>query len=395
MVVDILSAGWLIAKRTSLTADNATNIIQEGRIYHRKRKLPLINACRWEQLQCCSKAIAIPTRGNISCESKWQLGWTAWIYTDTMSSWKIIKKGNRCSVSTLPDSTKTFWSDKKTNFQEPPVTFKIGVERTKLVDCFSLEKKKKKSKKHHCRKSKNNSVLSSGKRGVELEKEEDEEYSALIKLTQSMRLQSELCWQRLSFTYHWLGNSLPAEHFIQAIYWERKKWHDSNSTLEFVHNHMLPAMVAQCMVTARLHHGCRQEPGMTQTKGHQVPKHKYLLRYANHSWKLSAEWWIFPSAPIWALVSDRRYPRQKGSLRSFQPVACPINSASTPTKFNTVCPPPDPSAFSFIHGPSLLHCNSWRPTHIVTGWAFHGYDFSLSWIRFFLGVGTSRWRLSA
>ena len=55
---------WLIAKRTSLKADNATNIIQEGRIYHSKRELPLINACRWEQLQCCSKAI--PTRGSTS-----------------------------------------------------------------------------------------------------------------------------------------------------------------------------------------------------------------------------------------------------------------------------------------------------------------------------------------
>ena len=32
----------------------------------------------------------------------------------------------------------------------------------------------------------------------------------------------------------------------------------------------------------------------------------------------------------------------------FQPVACPINSAPSPTKFNTACPPPDPSALSFI-----------------------------------------------
>ena len=34
--------------------------------------------------------------------------------------------------------------------------------------------------------------------------------------------------------------------------------------------------------------------------------------------------------------------------RSFQPVACPINSAPSPTKFNTACPPLDPSALSFI-----------------------------------------------
>ena len=70
MAVDILSVRWLIAKRTSLTVDNATNIIQEGRICHRKRKLPLINACRWEKLQCCNKAI--PTRGS-GCESSGNL----------------------------------------------------------------------------------------------------------------------------------------------------------------------------------------------------------------------------------------------------------------------------------------------------------------------------------
>ena len=69
MAVDILSARWLIVKRTSLTADIATNIIQEGRIYHRKRELPLINACRWEHLQCCCKAI--PTRGSIYCVCSW------------------------------------------------------------------------------------------------------------------------------------------------------------------------------------------------------------------------------------------------------------------------------------------------------------------------------------
>ena len=34
--------------------------------------------------------------------------------------------------------------------------------------------------------------------------------------------------------------------------------------------------------------------------------------------------------------------------RSFQSVACPINTASSPTKFNTACPPPDPSALSLI-----------------------------------------------
>ena len=113
--------------------------------------------------------------------------------------------------------------------------------------------------------------------------------------------------------------------------------------------------------------GCRQELDTTQTKGASGSRHNYLLRsrYANHSWKLymSAEWWIFPSAPIWALVSDTQKLSIVLSLmifflfkletalpqaRSFQPVACPINSAPSPTKFNTACPPPDPSALSFI-----------------------------------------------
>ena len=91
--------------------------------------------------------------------------------------------------------------------------------------------------------------------------------------------------------------------------------------------------------------------------------HNYLLRYANHSWKLSAEWWIFPSAPIRALVSDTRKLSIVLSLMIFsslslrlhchklvffQPVACLINSAPSPTKFNTACPPPDTSALSFI-----------------------------------------------
>ena len=51
-------------------------------------------------------------------------------------------------------------------------------------------------------------------------------------------------------------------------------------------------------------------------------------------------------------MSDRRYPRRKGSLRFFQPVACPINSASSPTKFNTVCPPPG-SVSSQFHSRSI------------------------------------------
>ena len=110
MAVDILSARWLIAKRTSLTADNATNIIQEGRIYHRKRKLPLINACRREKLQCCSKAI--PTTGSISCESSGNLcgrhEFTLTLCLHEKSSRKEIDVPCRSCQMAL-----TFWSDKK------------------------------------------------------------------------------------------------------------------------------------------------------------------------------------------------------------------------------------------------------------------------------------------
>ena len=54
-----------------------------------------------------------------------------------------------------------------------------------------------------------------------------------------------------------------------------KTWHDSNSSLEYVHNHMLPALVAQCMVTARLHHDVNvmdvaRNPARLKQRGHQV-----------------------------------------------------------------------------------------------------------------------------
>ena len=45
--------------------------------------------------------------------------------------------------------------------------------------------------------------------------------------------------------------------------------------------------------------------------------------------------------------------------RSFQPVACPINSAPSPTKFNTGCPPPDLSALSFIKAGPPLDLSFW------------------------------------
>ena len=60
------------------------------------------------------------------------------IYTDTMSSWKIIKKGNRCTVSTFPDSTETFWSDKK-KLQRTA----CDVQRIKLVEALEQKKSKK------------------------------------------------------------------------------------------------------------------------------------------------------------------------------------------------------------------------------------------------------------
>ena len=54
-----------------------------------------------------------------------------------------------------------------------------------------------------------------------------------------------------------------------------KKGHDSISSLEYVYNHMLPAMVAQCMITARLHHvvnvmDVTRNPVGLKQRGHQV-----------------------------------------------------------------------------------------------------------------------------
>ena len=52
----------------------------------------------------------------------------------------------------------------KKNYQEPPVTFKIGVERTKLVECISLKKKKKAKNNTTAESHKKNSVRSSEKK---------------------------------------------------------------------------------------------------------------------------------------------------------------------------------------------------------------------------------------
>ena len=81
---------------------------------------------------------------------------------------------------------------------------------------------------------------------------------------------------------------------------------------------------------------------------------------------------------------------------SFTHVACPIHSAPIQvlTKSNTACPPP--SALSLPKS-ILLDCNFWRQTHIVSVSLNipSGYDFFICSIASFLGVGTSRWRLSA
>ena len=187
------------------------------------------------------------------------------------------------------------------------------------------------------------------------------------------------CWERSSFLYHWPG-SLCQRNTLFEQYVE-KKWHDSNSTLEYVHNHMLPAMVVQRMVTARLHHVVNVmdvDRTYDSNKGESGSRHNYLLSYANHSWELSPEWWIFTSAHISALFSDIRkmliplhvtddqffsFHAALPQAHSFIHVACPINSAPSLTKSNTACPPP--SALSLPKS-FLLDCNSWRQTHIVS-----------------------------
>ena len=76
---------------------------------------------------------------------------------------------------------KHFVLTKKKKITKNRLTFKIGVDRTKLIECYFLEKKKK-AKIIPLQKVTKNSVRSSEKRGVELEKE-DQEYSAPTKLT--------------------------------------------------------------------------------------------------------------------------------------------------------------------------------------------------------------------
>ena len=231
-----------------------------------------------------------------------------------------------------------------------------------------------------------------------------------------MRLQSELCWQQLSFIYHWPGNSLPAEHFIQAIYWKNRDMarFQFNSWV-CSHPHAAGVgctMYGYCQAASRRErNGCRQEPGTTQTKGASGSHHNFLLRYANHSWKLSAEWWIFPSAPIRALVSDTWKLSIVLSLMIFSSLTLrlhchklvlsnlwPVLSTQLQVPQNSTHPVLlRIRQLSVSLSPSLLHCNSWRQTHIVS------VSLNIPWLWFlpflnpvfFLGVGTNRWRLSA
>ena len=127
-------------KRTSLTADNARNIIQEGRICHSKRKLPLINVCRWEQLQCCSKAI--PTRGSTSRrESSGNLcgNYTVTISLHEKSSRKEIDVTCRACQITL----KHFGLTKKKLPRTACDVQNWCRKKLNLKNAFLLKKKKK------------------------------------------------------------------------------------------------------------------------------------------------------------------------------------------------------------------------------------------------------------
>ena len=166
------------------------HIIQEGIIYHTKRKLLLTKARRWEQLLCSSTESKTHKRQYPSChESSDNLcGRHAWNYSDTMSSWKIIKKRNRCYVSDLPE----VWQKKKLSRTVCDVQNWCG-KKQNLKESCSLEKKTRKTANLNIkRKDTQNSLYDlQEKRGVELEKEEDGEHSAQTELTQSMCLQSE------------------------------------------------------------------------------------------------------------------------------------------------------------------------------------------------------------
>ena len=108
-------------------------------------------------------------------------------------------------MSSLQDSTKIFWYDKK-NCQEPPVTIKLGVKRNKNGRII-FSWKKKKQQKYSCRKTHKNSVRSS-ERGVALEKEEDGEHSALTELIQSKCLQSELFFLTVICLFYIIGHEI-------------------------------------------------------------------------------------------------------------------------------------------------------------------------------------------
>ena len=142
-------------------------------------------------------------------------------------------------------------------------------------------------------------------------------------------------------------------------------------------------------------------------KGASGSRHNFLLSFANHSREVSTEWRIFTSALIWALFSDTRkmiiplsptisfllcctaassflytcglsYQLSSKSHKIQHVVSSSISSQSPEVLFAWL---------------QLLATNS--HCELVWPWTFHGYDFSLSSILLFLGVGTIRWRLSA
>ena len=184
------------------------HIIQEGRIYHTKRKLRLTKARRWEQLQWCSKAK--PTRGSIPVAMR--VATTSVDGLDGMHENTVTQclheKSSRKEIDvmcpTCQRALKYFGLTKK-NYQELSVTFKIGVERNKVGKIMFSWKKNPANLNIDCGKTHKTVYDLQEKRGVELEKEEDGEHSAQTELTQSMCPRSELLLTAIVFSQAIIG----------------------------------------------------------------------------------------------------------------------------------------------------------------------------------------------
>ena len=182
---------------------------------------------------------------------------------------------------------------------------------------------------------------------------------------------------------HMNGHEILCQRNTSFKQYIEKTWHDSNSTLEYVHNHMLPELVAQCMVTARLHHDVNvvaRNPARLKQRGHQV--HTIIISWDTQitpeNCPLSDG--IFPSAPIRALVSDTRNFSIVLSLMIFSSLSLrlhfhklvlfnlwPVLSTQLQVPQNSTRPVLlRIRQLSVSLSPSLLHCNSWRQTHIVS-----------------------------